>query len=241
MKNGCLLLFSFFVMNCLLAQDCPFIRVEGRVVDTLHPQSFYNLLVINRTTSSGVIGSPDGTFSIDAQEGDTISLSTSGYKSASFIVKNYNCKQKKTIVLSLISYQSQTVVVKPLKTLDEIKEERNDLSLTQTRKLKGVAAFMSPISALYERFSKKGKAKAKLAELQHQDNINNVVKELLKLYVSYDVVELDESEFADFINFMHISEGFLRTASDYELITYIKAKLSQYRSLNDYYFQKEDE
>lgn len=239
MKGVCALVVLFLLCLEAKAQECPYIHVEGRVVDTLSRQSFYNLLVINRTKATGVIGSPDGSFSLNANKGDTINLSISGYRPVSFIVNGYNCKQHKTIILSLVSYQSQAVIVKPLKTLDEIKEDRENLVLKETRKLKGFKAFSSPITALYERFSKTAKSKSKAAKLQHQDDVNDVVKELLRVYVSYDIVALDESEFVDFVYFMNISEGFLKTASDYQLIMFIKSKLKQYRRLNDYYYQKE--
>jgi hypothetical protein len=235
------LVFVFAIRFFFAQQSCPLVNVEGQVVDTTSNQRFFNMLVINRSSNQGLLGNPNGTFQISAHEGDTITLSVSGYSLVNFKVVGYNCKQHKTIVLHLIRFESNEVVVKPIKSLEEIKKEREQLVLKMPEKLKGVDAFVSPITALYQRFSKIERTKAKVAELTHQDNVNKVLKELLRTYVSYDVVDLDESEFVDFIHFMNISEDFLRNSNDYQLIMLIKEKLKQYRSLNDYYFQKEKE
>lgn len=240
MKNYLLILIISFCAHLVWGQECPLIEVKGSVSDTTKAQAFYNLMIVNRSTGVGIFGSPDGTFDFKAKEGDEITLSVTGYKITSFIVKGYNCKQSKTVVLSLVTYESKEVIVKPIKTLEELKKERQELALKETRTVKGLDVAVSPITALYERFSKIGKSKTLAAKLEHQDDINNVLQELLRLYVSYDVVDLDEAEFVDFIQFLNISEDFLKSASDYQLILFIKDKLEHYKSLNDYYYQKKD-
>ena len=59
--------------------------------------------------------------------------------------------------------------------------------------------------------------------------MKHIVKELLMLYVSYDIIQLDDSQFEQLISFLNISEDFLKTASDLELITYIKDKLDHFK------------
>ena len=58
-----------------------------------------------------------------------------------------------------------------------------------------------------------------------------IVQELLRLYVAYDIIELDEEEFREFIAFMAIDDNFLKTASDMELITYINDKFEHYQRI----------
>lgn len=236
-----LLLFtaSTFLCVTLRAQECKTISVTGVVQDTSKAQSFYNLMIVNRANGVGIFGNPNGTFSFSAKDGDQITVSVTGYKTTEFTVKSYNCKYKITLILEMLSHQSDVVVVHPVKTLDQIKKERQELALKETRTVTGVDAFQSPITALYERFNRIEKSKHLAAQLQHQDDINNVLKELLRTYVSYDVVELDESEFMDFVHFLNISENFLKTASDYQLILFIKDKLEHYKKLNDYYYQED--
>lgn len=214
------------------AQDCSQVLVKGKVVDTIQEQGFYNLMVINKTKSRGVFGQPSGSFSVYANEGDTIQFSITGYNSEKVIVKaNPDCQYK--IVVPIIKKVQiiEEVRVRPIKSLEEIKEERASLSMRETRTVTGVNVLSSPITALYERFSQKAQSKALVAKMEHQDNLNEVTKELLRLYVTYDIVELTEEEFEDFINFLNIEEQFLKTASDYELVVFIKDKFAHFKEL----------
>jgi tyrosyl-tRNA synthetase len=118
-----------------------------------------------------------------------------------------------------------------LKTIQEIKEERATLAMRDTRTITGVEAFQSPITALYERFSDKAQSKQRVEELKYQDRQVEILQDLLKLYVSYDVIALSREEFEDFIRFMAIDEHFLKTATDVELVAFIKAKFEHYTLL----------
>jgi len=227
-----IILFTF--AGLLHSQECAEITVSGKVVDTVESRTFYNLMIINKTTGKGHFGRPDGTFTFSANNGDSIVLSITGYKNIRFVVEgNKYCTQRITKSISALSYQSSDVVVKPLKTLDQLKEERERLAFKDTRTVSGIYVIQSPITALYERFSKREKSKRLVAEMEYKDNINLVVKELLRTYVSYDIVDLNEEEFVDFVEFLNISEEFLRTASDYDLILFIKDKFEHYRLINE--------
>jgi hypothetical protein len=231
---------SLFIPIFLFAQECAQIAVRGTVRDSSERKGFYNLMVVNKTSGKGVFGHADGSFAIVAQPGDSIVLSISGYKSVRFAVRHeLNCQMTQTFFIQPLAYQSNDVVIRPLKTLEQIKEERENLAFKETRTVTGINVLQSPITALYERFSKKEKSKRLVAEMEHQDDVNKVLKELLRIYVSYDIVDLSENEFIDFVNFLNISEDFLKAASDYELILFIKDKFEHYRSLNGKYIYRE--
>lgn len=224
------------------AQECTEITVSGRVADSIEQRSFYNLMIINKTTGKGYFGRPDGTFTFAAKDGDSIVLSITGYKNTGFrVVSNPYCAMRVTKIIAQLSYQSSDVVVRPLKTLDQIKEERERLAFQETRTVTGINVIQSPITALYERFSKRERSKRLVAEMQHRDDKNMVVKELLRTYVSYDIIDLTEEQFIDFIDFLNISEAFLMTASDYDLILFIKDKFEHYRAINNLVPKETDE
>jgi hypothetical protein len=236
-----LILTTVFILPLyLFGQECAQIAVRGTVRDSNERKGFYNLMVVNKTSGKGVFGHADGTFSIIAQPGDSIVLSITGYKSVRFAVgKEANCQLNRTFYIQPLAYQSNEVVVRPLKTLEQIKEERENLAFKETRTVTGINVLQSPITALYERFSKREKSKRLVAEMEHQDNVNLVLKELLRVYVAYEIVDLSENEFVDFVNFLNISEDFLKVASDYELILFIKDKFEHYRSLNSKFIYRE--
>jgi len=212
------------------SQPCSKVWLKGKVIDTLNNfNSFYNLMIVNHTTNEGVFGQPNGTFGAYVNPNDSIILSTKGYDKIGFRIKpDSSCQFVADFVLIEKARQLNEVTIKPLKTLQQIKEERAALALRETKTITGLEAFQSPITALYQRFSRAEQSKAKVAELEYMDSKTEVVKELLRLYVSYDVIKLDEAEFEDFIYFMTLDEDFLKTASDIELATYIKDKLDHY-------------
>lgn len=227
-------LFTFlaiiFVVN--LYGQCDKVYVSGSVQDTLNPQSFYNLMIINRTTGRGVFGQPDGTFSVYVSVNDKIALSTKGYPIYEFYAKpDSNCQYKVQAYIEKLPQEIKEVVIKPLKTLEQIKEERKALSLRETRTVTGIEMLQSPITALYQAFSKKEKNKAWIAEQTFKDDQKKVVKELLRLYVAYEIINLNEEHFDEFITFLNVDESFLKTASEMELILFIKDKYEHFKLL----------
>jgi hypothetical protein len=125
------------------------------------------------------------------------------------------------------------MVIKPLKTLSQIKEEREALAMRETRLVTGVDVLQSPITALYQAFSKKEQNKRWIAEQEYKDNKRKIVQELLRLYVASDIIELDEEEFDEFISFLNLNEDFLKTATEMELYLFIKDKYDHYKRIKN--------
>jgi hypothetical protein len=220
--------------------QCDAIYLRGSVKDTLNDKGFYNLMVINLTTQQGVFGKPSGGFGVYVNPGDRIAFSVKGYSKVIIdIPGSRKCTLDTTIYLPTKIQQYDAVSVYPIKSLQTIKKEREELSMRETRTVTGINVLQSPITALYERFSKTAQSKQQVAKMEYQDNINKVLKDLLRLYVSYDVVYLEEEQFTSFVYFLNIEEHFLKTASDYELITFIKDKLEHYKLLHPEMFDQE--
>ena len=162
---------------------------------------------------------------------DKIALSTKGYPIYEFYAKpDSNCQFKVQAYIEKLPQENKEVVIRPLKSLEQIKEERKALSLRETRTVTGIEVLQSPITALYQAFSKKEKNKAWIAEQTFKDDQKKVVKELLRLYVAYDIINLSEDDFDEFITFLNVDESFLKTASEMELIVFIKDKYEHFKS-----------
>lgn len=221
-------LFLLFSISNFFSQ-CEKVYVVGQVLDTLNPQSFYNLMIINRTTGRGVFGQPDGSFSVYVSTNDKVALSIKGYPIYEFIAKpDSNCQCKVQAFIEKLPQEIKEVVIKPLKTLEQIKEERKALSFRETRTVTGIEMLQSPITALYQAFSKKEKNKAWIAEQTFKNDQRKVVQELLRLYVAYDIINLSEEDFDEFITFLNVDEAFLKTASEMELVLFIKDKFEHF-------------
>ena len=121
------------------------------------------------------------------------------------------------------------MIIRPLKSLQQIKEERAALALRETKLVSGINVLESPITAIYQAFSKKEQNKKWIAAQEYKDDQRKVVKELLRLYVSFDIINLSEDEFDDFISFMNLDTDFLKTATEMELILFIKDKYDHFQ------------
>ena len=228
MNKFIVILFTLFLSNSF-GQDCDKVLFRGKVSDTLRPQSFYNLMVINKSTGRGVFGQPNGSFSVYASPGDSISLSCKGYPVITrLVVADSNCQHIAFINIEGNAQDVAEVEVRPLKSLAQIKEERSTLAMRETRMVTGIEVLQSPITALYQTFSKKERSKRTVAEWEHQDNQNRIVQELLRTYVAFDIIDLTPAEFEEFVDFLNIDENFLKTASEMELITFIQDKFEHY-------------
>lgn len=214
-------------------KPCNKVWLKGKVEDTLNRHAFLNLMVVNTTTGEGVFGQPNGTFGVYVGNNDSIILSVKGYERYGFrVVGDSSCHFDVYAAVERKARQIEEVVIRPLKSIQQIKEERADLALRETRTITGIEAFQSPITALYQRFSKREQSKAIVAQKEYEDKKVEIVQELLRLYVSYDIIKLDSDDFVDFVHFMAMDEDFLKTASDMELVTFIKDKLEHYLLLH---------
>ncbi|MFT5778615.1 MAG: hypothetical protein ACI837_001571, partial [Crocinitomicaceae bacterium] len=214
-------LYFIFVGGISFAQDCDQVLFIGKVEDTLRPKAFYNLMVINKSTGQGVFGQPNGHFSTYANNGDTIALSVTGYPVFMMvIVADSNCQSRELVYIEAEDQELVQVIVRPLKSLEQIRAEREDLALRETRTVTGLEMLQSPITALYQAFSKKERAKRWIAEQEHINEQVDVLRDLIRVYVAYDVIELSSEEFEDFIYFLNMDEHFLKTATEMELITF---------------------
>ena len=191
-------------------------------------------MVINRNTGRGVFGQPNGTFSVYVSEGDSISLSCKGYEVFNLIVvADDNCQHKVAYYIEGKPQEIEEVIVKRIKSLEEIKEERSALAMRETRQVTGIEVLRSPITALYQAFSKKEKSKRTVAKWEFRDDQSKIVQELLRTYVAYKIVDLTEEQFEDFVIFLNIDETFLKTASEMDLIVFIQDKFEHYMIIND--------
>ena len=144
----------FFFLSILSGQalwsQCEQVFVSGKVMDTMNVDMFYNLMVINKTSGRGVFGQPDGHFSVYVRPGDKIALSTKGYPVYEFIATaDGDCQNHILAYIERIPQEIEQVVVRPLKSLEQIKEERQALSQRETRTVTGINVMESPITAIH--------------------------------------------------------------------------------------------
>ena len=92
-------------------------------------------------------------------------------------------------------------------------------------------AFQSPITFLYQEFSKRERSKRLVAELRNEDRKRALLKELLHKYVEYDIIRLSDESFDDFIDFCAVPDDVIKGLSQYEFLMYVRKKYELYTSL----------
>jgi len=228
---------SAFSFGQTLTENDSLITIRGRVIDTTAAIGFYNVVVVNKTAGKGIFGDYTGTFEIIVRKGDLVGVSVLGYQTTyfSFSESEYKPVYNVTINLKVLTYTSEEVVVTPIKTLEELQEERSNIAKREVPTVTVENVFQSPITALYVAFSKREKTKRMVAEMEYQDQQDDIVREILRLYVHNDIIDLSEDDFEEFILFLNLSDEFLKTASDYELITYIQDKFVHFQQIKEGY------
>jgi hypothetical protein len=70
-----------------------------------------------------------------------------------------------------------------------------------------------------------------VAELRNEDRKRALLKELLTKYVEYDIINLSNDSFDDFIDYCAVPDEVIRGMSQYEFLMYVQRKYELYTSL----------
>jgi hypothetical protein len=95
--------------------------------------------------------------------------------------------------------------------------------------LSGINAAASPITFLYQQFSKVERSKRQVAYLENEDRKRELLKELFRLYVDYEIIVLNDEQFDDFITYLNVSDDFLKNSSQYDFLIYVKDRFRDYK------------
>lgn len=215
------------------AQDT--LRVSGRAFDATDPaRRLQDLMVINMRTSQGFFGKADGTFLISALSTDTILVASTGYEFVHCMFRD-SLKQEGYVVqipLRRLKVELKEVTVFSPKELNAIYQEIEKLGYRKSDyQLSGINVLESPITFLYQEFSRLERLKRENAERINNEKRRDLLKQLLVNYVSFDIIQLDNDEFDAFIDFANPSELYMKTASQYDFCMYIKQKFVVYQSM----------
>ncbi len=211
----------------------PNILISGKVKDLKTGANVPNALIIQKGVGGRFLN-PDGTFKIWIKKQDTLLISAMGYHLKKFCFKDSSgTKFNLDVKISKLNRELAAAIIMPKRKLSEVHKDLEELRLELPARPTGIDAVSSPITAIYEKFSKLAKSKAQVAEWEHQDHKEDLLKELFKLYVDQDVINLSPDEFDRFIIFCNVSDEFLRKASEYELITFFQVRYKEYLALKN--------
>ena len=221
-----------------LAQQSSSVVVQGKVYNEFGSNLFVNLFVVNKRTRQGNFANPSGDFFIRVQRSDTVLVGSNGYMTYKLAIPDtfQGDTFYKDIHLRKLQYTLREAKVFAQRDLDKIYEDIEKLGYNPRdfKPVYGVNALSSPITALYYAFSRKVKQEQLAYELMNEAQRRSLLKELFEKYVSADIIELDEKEFDDFIDYCNVSDEFLQRSTQYEFIEYIKQKYQLYIEVTKY-------
>ncbi len=218
----------------LNAQDT--LTVSGNVYDYDNSFVHMNFFAVNKRTGKGEFGNYKGLFTMKVLRKDTIIISAKDYHTLKLVVRDSCSKScKLRIALHRKEVQLITVDIFPTRNHDDITKDLKKLKDPKDIEKVTADPINSPITALYQAFSKIERSKYKVAVMEAEDRKKDVLKELLSKYVKAEIIDLDEEKFDDFLSVADFQVNYLRTLSDYHLIKYVQYRYESYKMFNDFY------
>ncbi|MGV3637346.1 MAG: hypothetical protein ACO1NQ_06815 [Flavobacteriales bacterium] len=228
------LLLILLTLSPLLARAQELVTIHGKVITNTDQHTYYDLMIVNRRTRSGTFGNADGTFTVQALRTDTLMIGSIGHRTGILCLADSVERAIYDVRIRLIPLRVQLAEVEilPERTLKEIQADIDKLGYKASDyKLTTVNAFESPITALYQEFSRRERSKRLVAELENEDRKRAILQELLHKYVEYDIIKLNPEAFDDFIEFCSVPDEVIKGLTQYEFLVYIKRKYELYSSL----------
>lgn len=229
-KKILILLFFAFISSALCAQQDTIV-VKGKIKDEKN-QPISNVIVINQRTKKGEFGRPDGSYQIKCLKSDTLTLTSLGYspRNISFVDSALQQTYQPITFLEERFQTLATVEIFAPRDLDEIQEEIKKLGYNEDDyMLSGINAMASPITFLYQQFSRREESKRELARLTNEDKKRDLLKDLFKHYVDYDIIQLNNDQFDEFISFLNVSDEFLKKSTQYDFLIYVKDRFKDFK------------
>jgi hypothetical protein len=228
------LLLILLAIGPLLTSAQELVTIHGKVITSTDQHTYYDLMIVNRRTRSGTFGNADGTFTVQALRTDTLMIGSIGHRTGILCLADSVERAIYDVKVRLVPLRVQLAEVEilPERTLKEIQADIDKLGYKASDyKLTTVNALESPITALYQEFSRRERSKRLVAELENEDRKRAILQELLHKYVEYDIIKLNPEAFDDFIEFCSVPDEVIKGLTQYEFLVYIKRKYELYSSL----------
>lgn len=207
------------------------VTIHGEAYDKESKLPLPKLMIINKRTNNGTFADAEGKFTITALQTDTLMLSAIGFRVKKISLRDSIAKKQYNLLIPLekLYFMLKEVSVFAPRSLNEIQKDIDKLGVKRTYSTENIDAISSPVTYLYERFSKFGRSKQKVAEWENEDMKRDILKDLFRLYIKHDIIDLSEEEFDAFIKYLQLSDEFIKNASQLELVLAVKGKYENFK------------
>ena len=227
-----LLAFTGLHSSAQNGNDSSKITISGYAIDSKNPERrLDDLMIINLRTSQGAFGRADGYFKVDILKTDTFLVASTGYeyKRLCFADTAYKPNYYIRVPIIKLNVTLKEVNIFSPRDLQSIYTDKQKLGYNKKDfEISGINALSSPITFLYQEFNALERLKRHNAERINNEKRKELLRQLFSNYVAHDIINLDDNEFDDFINFCNVPENYLKTASQYDFCIYIKQRFEVY-------------
>lgn len=232
-------LFFFSILVVSLQAEAQRKYLLGKVLDASTQLGVNVATVINQKTKQVTRTNDKGVFFLWASKGDSIIVSSLSHGKAGILWDGLT--KEPLILMNQQAIALQEVNIKSKRheeILKEIEEFRKhptaskNLTLAQAFEMRN-----SPISLLYEIFSKEAKSRRRLAVIIQKEQKEDYAKLLFSPSWVSQVTKLKGQELVDFMKFCKFSDDYILEASEYELAFQTLRALQQYQRLNSYFYK----
>lgn len=229
-----ILAFVFMIPSLLGAQP---VIVNGKARNINNQNDFVGLMVVNKQSGQGKFAEAGGVFTVKCNKSDTLLVGARGYHTYEIVLADSADKSVYNLDILLVKLRVNLPEANVFaeRELSEIRRDIEKLGYNQRDyMLSGVDAFNSPITFLYEQFSRREQQRRLAYQLINEQKRRDLLKELFVKYVNYDIIDLSPEQFDAFIDFIAVSDQFLQRTSQYDFIIFVKKKYQDFARLNDY-------
>ncbi len=239
------------MLNAQFFKVADYVLIAGYVFEEETSESIPYVNIFVKQTRRGTISDTSGFFILKARLNDTIIFSTITHERKTAVVTEDLRESPDPLIVFLNprTYQLRSVDIIALRRYEQLKYEVVNMKLPDDgfvyaiknfpirpvdidyHSRAGVSDFgfvFSPITALYDAFSKEGRERRKLEELLEQDRRRELIENRINTRKIASITKLSEAEAQNFLNWCNFSVEFILKINDYELIRLIMHRFEQY-------------
>ena len=208
------------------------IRLSGIIVNEAdEPLPF--VTVTNLATQQGVVSNQEGFFYLTFPAHDTLQLSAVNYEAYTVYfgdtaqATNYDLKvrlSEKTYQLesvTVFAFRDEAAFKRAVLALDDVPEESEKIVIPGTYqgpRIEKRASAASPISFLYDRFSKRAKYERRVQQAKQETKYQKSLAKKYNRGMVEKITDLHHEQLDEFILFCQLKDEFIEQANEYDII-----------------------
>ena len=211
------------------------IQLSGIIVNEAdEPLPF--VTVTNRATQQGVVSNEEGFFYLTFPKQDTLQVSAVNYEAYQLYfgdtarATNYDLKirlSEKTYQLgsvTVFAFKDEASFKRAILALDDVPEKPQKIVVPGTFQgtpVKKRASVASPLSFIYDRFSKRAKYERQLQEAQQDAAYQKTLAKKYSREMVGEITGLADDRLDEFILYCQLKDKFIERSNEYDIIVAI--------------------